>query len=244
MRVFTTSDSDPVYWSSLQSGLQPPSLSAAAWSSIYENLNPQLGPTWGGYVQMLDNQAVYLGHLGENVNDISQLWQFAVLQADNALPPSTQLAAATDIAAGHARRLSLDFSRQYLAPIGNRQTLGPLGYGWTDDWQYSLSLASDGTVTVAMPGGAERVFQPDSRGFGYPSLRPSRGLRRPDEQRQRIHPAGIRRPNRGLQQRRRAGLQARHIQDANGNRITAGYDPTSGQLISLTAYAAERRPPR
>jgi len=43
----------------------PPSLSAAAWGSIYGNLTSQLGTTWGGYVQMLDNEAAYLGISGE-----------------------------------------------------------------------------------------------------------------------------------------------------------------------------------
>jgi RHS repeat-associated protein len=241
LRVFTTSDSDAVDWSrsSLQSSLQPPSLSAAAWGSIYGNLTSQLGTTWGGYVQTLDNEAAYLGRLGENISDISQLWQFAVLQADNALLPSSQLAAATDISLPTPGALSLDFSRQYLAPIGNRQTLGPLGYGWTDDWQYSLSLASDGTVTVAMPGGAERIFQPDSRGYGYPAYFDQAGdygvltnngsgytLQETDGQIEVFNNDGA------------LGYKLSYIQDVNGNRITAGYDPTSGQLISLTAYAA------
>ncbi len=96
--VFTTSDSDPVDWPSLQSSLQPTNIPAAAWPSIYANLEQQLGTTWGSYVTMLDNQAAYLGHLGENISDIGKLWQFAVLQADNALLPSAQLVSATDIA--------------------------------------------------------------------------------------------------------------------------------------------------
>ncbi len=37
-----------------------------------------------------------------------------------------------------------------------RDTIGPLGYGWSEDWQYSLSVASDGTVTVTMPSGEQR----------------------------------------------------------------------------------------
>ena len=43
--------------------------------------------TWGGYVQLLDNEASYLGQLGEDVTDVNSLWGFAVQQADNALSP-------------------------------------------------------------------------------------------------------------------------------------------------------------
>ena len=194
-----------------------------------------MGTTWGDYVQMLDNEAVYLGHLGENVNDVGQLWQFAVLQADNALPPSRQLAAATDVAVATPGALSLDFSRQFLAAIDSRQTPGPLGYGWSDNWQYLLSVASDGTVTVTMPGGAERAFQPDSRGSDffdqpgdYGALTRNGGgytLQESDGQIEAFNNDGA------------LGYKLAYLQDANGNRIAAGYD-ASGELISLTAYAA------
>ena len=45
----------------------------------------------------------------------------------------------------------------------SRNTTGPLGYGWTDNWEYSLAVDSSGTVTVTMPSGQERIFQPDTR---------------------------------------------------------------------------------
>ncbi len=51
--------------------------------------------------------------------------------------------------------------------ISGRDTMGPLGMGWSTSWQTSASVASDGTVTISEPGGAERVFQPDSRTPGH-----------------------------------------------------------------------------
>jgi RHS repeat-associated protein len=231
LREFTTSDSTSIDWASMQSSLQPPGISAAAWGLIYGNMTAQIGGTWGGYVQMLDNQAAYLGSLGESVTDISQLWQFAALQANNALLPTPQLDTATDIALPTPGKVSLDFSRQYLAPIGSRQTLGPLGYGWTDDWQYSLAVATDGTVTVNMPGGGQRIFQPDSRGTDYFAQPGDYGtllatggggftLTETDGQIESFNADGT------------LGC----IQDTNGNRIAAGY--AGGQLTSLTSYSA------
>ncbi len=39
-----------------------------------------------------------------------------------------------------------------------------MGYGWSDNWQWSLSTdTSDGTITVVTPDGQRRIFQPDSR---------------------------------------------------------------------------------
>ena len=89
--------------------MQPPGFSAAAWHAVYGNLTAQLGNTWGGYVQMLDNEAAYLGHLGENVTDVGRLWGFAVAQADNALLPVSQYSTTTDIGLPSPGNLSLEF---------------------------------------------------------------------------------------------------------------------------------------
>ena len=87
---------------------------------------------------MLDNEAIYLGRLGENVTDVSQLWSFALLRPTGSRPRSTRLQ--------HRHRLlpfrvtsSLDLLAPICEPISARDTLGPLGYGWRDDWQYSLA---------------------------------------------------------------------------------------------------------
>src|SRR5262249_10701938 len=82
IRVFNSIDSDPINWNGLQNSLQPASISPAAWAPIFGNLVEQLGNTWGGYVKVLDNEAAYLGKLGESVTDVGSLWAFAVQQAD------------------------------------------------------------------------------------------------------------------------------------------------------------------
>ena len=72
IRVFTPTDNTAFDWSSLQAGTQPPGIPNAAWNVIYGGLVSQLGTTLGGYVQLLDNEAAYLGRLGENISDIGQ----------------------------------------------------------------------------------------------------------------------------------------------------------------------------
>ena len=69
---------------------------------------------------------------------------------------------------------SLPFSRTYDATSAQAQaassTPGPLGYGWTDNWDTSLSLNSDygttvsGDVTLTQSNGAEALFVPPVSG--------------------------------------------------------------------------------
>ena len=119
-------------------------------------------------MKMLDNEATYLGQLGEDVTDVGQLWEFALMQADG-LSPVPALATATDLNVVVPGQLSLDFSRVYRGSDRSRAirsarsaTAGPT------TGSIRCRSASDGTVTVTMPSGEQRVFQPDSRpGGGY-----------------------------------------------------------------------------
>ena len=89
-------------------------ISNYAWSTVYNILTSQLGDTWGGYVQLLDNEASYLGELGEDITDVSLLWNFAVQQADNSLSPvGPDLASATDDSVVIPGSLSLSLSRGF-----------------------------------------------------------------------------------------------------------------------------------
>jgi RHS repeat-associated protein len=234
LKVFTSTDTDPVNWNSLQSSLQPTGISNAAWNTIYGNLTSQLGNTWGGYVQMLDNEASYLGQLGEDVTDVSQLWGFAVQQADNALNPiGPYLASATDDSLATPGSLSLDFSRVFASDIVGRDTMGPLGVGWSTPWQSTASIASDGTVTITEPAGAERVFQPDSRTAGvYFSSPGDSGTLTADGSGGYLLTDAD-----GTETDYSSNGALSYMQDTDGNRITAGY--TDGSLTSLTASSGQ-----
>ncbi len=133
---------------------------------IFANLETNTGSTWGDYVQYLDSQAQYLGTLGEDVTDISHLFGFEIQQADG-LSPITQLGASVDASMPTPGSLSLSFSRFFTPSITGRNTMGPLGMGWSDSWQTSLAVQSDGTVIVTEPGGVQRTFDPDSRNVDH-----------------------------------------------------------------------------
>jgi RHS repeat-associated protein len=224
--VLGADSTQAVDWPSLESALQPPSISAQAWDALYPNLSAQLGTTWGAYVQRLDADAQYLASIGENVTDLNQLFAFEVQQG-NGDSPVTTLAAATDAQVA-TPGLALDFMRSFAPGIIARNQFGPFGWGWSDSWQTSAATLSDGTVVVAIPGGVSRVFQPDSRpGGGYFAEPGDHGilyalagggytLTEADGQVTAYNPDGT----------------FNYIQDTDGNRITAGY--TGGLLTSLT----------
>ena len=234
IRIFTTSDSDAVNWGSLQSSLQPAGLTSAAWSVVYGNLTAQLGSTWGSYVQFLDNEAAYLGQLGENVTDISQLWGLGVQQANNTLTPvGPSLTSATDDAVAIPGSLPLNFSRVFSSSVSGRNTLGPLGYGWSTPWQTNATVASDGTVTVTGADGSQRVFQPDSRTAGtYFSQPGDTGTFKADG-----HGGYLLTEANGTATDYNFNGTLNYLQDLNGNRITAGY--SGGRLTSLTASSGQ-----
>lgn len=198
----------------------------AEWNPIWTNFINQTGSTWGDYVSMLDANAAYLGTLGESVNDISQLLAFEFAQADG-LGPMRTLTSAVD-ASVEAPGMAITFSRFFAGSISLRNDQGTLGYGWSNNWDYSLATSSDGTVTITGPGGSSRSFQPDSRTAGkyfsslgdYSTLTTRSGggytLRESDGSLYAFTATGT----------------LDYVEDTNANRITCGY--TGGLLTSLT----------
>jgi YD repeat-containing protein len=234
LRIFNTTDTDAVNWSSLQASLQPAGISTAAWSVIFGNLVSQLGNTWGGYVRFLDNEASYLGQLGEVVTDVNQLWGFGVQQANNTLSPvGPTLTSVTDDAMAMPGSLSLSFSRVFASTISGRNTLGPLGYGWSTPWQTAATTASDGTVTIIGADGAQRIFQPDSRTVGtfFSEVGDTGTLHSDGKGGYLLTEAN------GTATDYNPNGTLNYIEDTNGNRITAGY--TGGRLVSLTASSGQ-----
>jgi RHS repeat-associated protein len=223
--VIQADDPTPVDWASLKDGLRPENISAAAWDPIFTNLTNRLGSTWGNVVTTLDADASYLGQLGENVTDASKLWAFEIQQAIG-LSPVAQVASAVD-AGVPTPGLPLAFGRTFLNSIVGRYQAGPLGFGWFNSWQSSLSVDPDGTVVIHEPAGADRRFQPDSRG-GYFAQPGDYGT---------LTVAGngdyLVRQQDGTVTAFLPGGPIDYVQDTNGNRITAGYN-AAGQLTSLT----------
>jgi YD repeat-containing protein len=187
----------------------------------------EAGGTSGSYVQMLDNNAQYLGRLGESVTDVGQLWSLAILQADG-LVPIEHLSTATDLAVA-APGPQLTFGRMYHESLTKRYALSTLGRGWSVARQESLAVQPDGTVVITSDGGDQARYQPDSRHPGsYFSVAG-------DSSTLTAGPGGsyTLTDEGGTVTSFRADGKLAYVQDTNGNTITAGYN-AAGQLTRLT----------
>jgi RHS repeat-associated protein len=225
--VVSTTDTTPIVWNSLQASLRPDWISSEAWVPIYGNVVALAGNTSGSYVQMLDNNARYLGRLGEQVTDMGQLWTFSLLQA-NGLEPSSLLATAVDVSMA-TPGVSLDLVRSFGETINSRYQLGPFGRGWSVPWQESLSQLSDGTVVVTVDGGTQFRYQPDRRN---PDHYFSAAADRHVLQAMPGGTFGWKEAGGALTVFRADGKLDR-IQGPNANKVAAGYD-ASGRLTTLT----------
>jgi RHS repeat-associated protein/uncharacterized repeat protein (TIGR01451 family) len=228
LTVNQTTDTNAINWAALQSQLQPVGVSAAAWAVIFAGMTSRFGNTVGSYVQELDSDANYLGTLGENVVDVSQLWSFETSESlgygFSLLP---DLAAGLDVSLP-APGLPLVFSRTFSNSIVGRTTAGPLGYGWFDNWQSSLTVAPDGSVLITGDGGATEVFTPKGGGsFASPAgdfdtLTGPAGA----------NPDYVLLGQNGVVTAYQPGGHMDYVRDPDGNTIRAGYDG-SGRLVGL-----------
>ncbi len=242
--ALTADSPTPTDWPAMESSLQPPSLSNSAWAAVYPNLTAQLGATYGAFVQRLDQDASYLGSLGERVTDINQLMAFEVQQASGGVAPAPDLSTATDMTVP-VPGMPLSITRTYSSSILNRYNppppappgsvflgggFGPFGIGWVlgGGWAQTLDVEPDGTVVIASGNGFDSgIFQPDTQSSGtyfdlpgeYGTLSAVKGaftLTAPDGQVTEF-----------------VDGQVAYIQDANDNRVTAAYN-SDLMLTSLT----------
>ena len=252
--VLTPDNTSAVDWASLQGDMRPASIPSEAWGALWAGFVARVGPTWGDYARMLADNAAYLGRLGQNVTDVSQLLVFALQQADG-LSPTRTLASAVD-AAVDAPGLPLNFARVFPEPISQRYLLGSLGRGWSHNWDYHVESDGQGNVSIVGPGGSRRLFQADSR---PPTLRYGGGLyvtttayfsqkgdngilTTVDGHVFYLH------ESHGLLRAFRSDGKLDYIQDPNGNRITCAYSGSlltslthsSGQSLTLTYNGAGR----
>ncbi|MFQ5965289.1 MAG: RHS repeat-associated core domain-containing protein, partial [Candidatus Scalinduaceae bacterium] len=227
--VLDASNTTVVDWASFKDVMRPNSITNEIWEPLWDNFISQTGSTWGDYVRMLTDNAAYLGRLGQKVTDISKLLSFEFAQAD-ALNVIQYLAASTD-AYTPAPGIDLSFRRLFPQSISSRYKLGAFGRGWSHNWNMSLNVATDGTVTILEPTGSRRIFQPDSRpGGGYFSMEGDHAT---------LTNVGggafsLQEPS-GLIRVFRSDGNLDYIEDTNGNRITASY---SGNLLTSFNHSA------
>ncbi len=218
-------DSTAINWPSQQSSLRPSNIPASAWGAVFANFESSVGSTTGQYVATLDADATYLSQLGESTADVSRLVGFEILKADAFFSAAT-LASVTDASYPTPGAIPLDFVRQFDQSIGGRDQSGPLGDGWTDNWQISAAADAQGDVTVT-DDGATRFFTRQPDGSYMPM---------PDDHGTLTLVAGayqLRETNGDLTAFNSNGSLA-YEQDPNGNRVTATYN-AAGELTLLTA---------
>jgi RHS repeat-associated protein len=163
-----------------------------------------------------------LAPLGAELEDTAHLFQFELLKANGQM--SVPVPAGAIDATFPAPGLPLTLSRTFASTIGGRYRLGRLGRGWVDNFDISASEDSTGQVTV-QAGDSFRFFFRQTGGsyFGYPG-----------DQGTLVKLNGafqLREANGAVTAFRSDGLLD-YLQDANGNRLTAGY--TGTQLTRLT----------
>jgi RHS repeat-associated protein len=218
-----------INWDELEAETRPSGLSQEAWGAIWDNVEAQTGSTWGDFTRMLGNNAAYLKQLGRTNYDTQDLLAFEVLQASG-LNPETYLAAGED-AFAPAPGLDLRFVRVYGQSLGSRYTNGPLGYGWTHNYDLYVAATEDDQVLIHWADGSFRSFVADGQG-GYEGVPGEDGIltRNSDGTFQLREPAG-------LTYRFGSNDRLASIRDTNGNTLTATYNGT--QLAQLTHSAGQ-----
>ena len=166
-----------------------------------------------------------MSQLGEYTDDVQRLFGFAINTANDALT-SGSIDSVTDASFPVPGAIPLEFDRQFNASISGRDTMGPFGMGWTDNWQISASADSDGNVTIS-DDGSLLYFAKQSDGSYLDAPGEYGTLTLVSGAYQYVQTDGtiIAFNTNGT---------LNYEQDTNGNRITAGYN-SSGELTSLTA---------
>ncbi len=221
---------DAADWPGLEASLDPAFIPTNSWNAIYQNLMGMVGTTWGQYQAALDQDATYLGQIGQPTDQVDQLFNFEVQQAIG-YSPLASLATATDAQVATPGQLSLSFSRTFGATILDRNRFGRFGWGWDDSWDTYFSVESDGAVDVYEPGGAIRQFQPNGSGgytdepgdFGTLAALSGGGFTLTEVD--------------GLVTAYNPNGSLNYVQDTDGNRITASW--TGSLLTSLTASSGQ-----
>ena len=213
---------DQVAWDSLKAEFQPSYVNAGAWDAVWSQFIIGVGSTMTEFLTTMTDNATRLSQLGEYTADIGVLFQFELLQASNVLPQAI-LETAVD-AAAPTPGLTLGFGRFYDQSLAGRNTLGPLGFGWTPQWEIQAVTDEDGNVNILSSGGS-RFFQLQADG-SYSGLAGETATLTQESGSYRLRGADgtvtVFRPD---------GLWS-FMEDANGNRLTAGYE--GGRLTSLT----------
>ena len=103
-----------------------------------------------------------MGTLGRTVYGVRDLFRFEVRKALG-MTPRPILADVVDASRADPG-LPLEFGRVFPGTLEGRFYLGPLGHGWSHDYDIALEELSDGNVRGHWPGGFYRLFRRNADG--------------------------------------------------------------------------------
>ncbi|NCC59761.1 MAG: DUF11 domain-containing protein, partial [Verrucomicrobiae bacterium] len=167
--VMASKDTYPMNYDALYETLNFGTEDPEAISVLWNNFKQMVGPTRGDYVSMLSRNAQALYAMGVTENSVHRLLEYEFLK-DAGFSVVSSLASSVDIQV-QAPATSLRFNRVFYHGLLPSYRLNPeapgcsaLGRGWDHNWNYRLvQIKKNEPIIVRTPGGAERVFQPDSR---------------------------------------------------------------------------------
>jgi len=226
IRIIEANNETTVDWASRKDEIKPDNMTEQAWDIIFSNFSNAIGETWGDYVTVLSENAIYLKqHGNQKIRDIEKLFQFELSQAIG-FNPLVSLANNTDIVI-EAPGFPITFSRYFSSTLINRHQDNPLGKGWTHSWQTHLTEDADGNVIITNLN-TRRTYQPDSRGGYFAPQGDYSELSKNGTLFTLTYPDGT-------VEKFRANGELDYIEDLNGNRITTEY---TGELLTRLLHSA------
>ena len=243
LSVIDQTNQELLDWNALEEALRPGDVTDDEWTPLSERIRAQVGETWGDYAKMLSENATHLSEvmrspwrlltdadadgpspaalvvdpwfMNVGLQAPAKLFAFEFVQASvMGAPPYLE---SVQDAFCPAPGLPLGFVRHFRSRPSYRARLGALGRGWTHSYAISLRTRSDGAVVVNSPNGFDRTFELSGSAYAaspgdYGSL-----TRQPDNTFVLTEKGGVKTVFRvdGLFD---------HIEDTNGNRVTAEYD--------------------
>ena len=162
-------DATPIDWGEMEDSLRPDDIPAELWAAPWADLTTGIGTTWADFLATMTDSATYLASVGERTYDLRELFGVVIKNASGGLGLRLPLAIRVD-GYSPAPGLPLAFVPVALNNLAQRFHVGPLGRGWSHNFEYSLTHVDEDNVLVSVPGGFTRPFtkQPDDSWKGSP----------------------------------------------------------------------------
>jgi YD repeat-containing protein len=149
-------DATPIDWNALEASLRPPGMADDLWAALWRNFRDIMGTTWADYQRQVIKCGNSLDRSGQSGFRMADIIAAVFSEASGGAYRRT-LASAVD-AQAPAPGLPLSFRRFTTDGLEQRFGLGPLGRGWSHNFEYALSQPANNVVLIRSPGGGGRRF--------------------------------------------------------------------------------------